>query len=156
MVPGYSRPKGQHRNWILPIVTLSSPPSGTFSKSMGMVDWPWVIQSWLLIYSVICFTMLPYCNSTFSLILIQKLASSTYSLILHLIFFFEKEREREREVQRVRERERENPKQPPCCWHRACLMQSLNPQTMKSWPEAKPRAGSLTDWATQVPLSSDF
>ena len=29
----------------------------------------------------------------------------------------------------------------------------LNSQTVRSWPELKPRIGHLTDWATQVPRS---
>ena len=33
-------------------------------------------------------------------------------------------------------------------------MQGMNSPTVKSWPELKPRAGRLTNWATQVPLNS--
>ena len=32
----------------------------------------------------------------------------------------------------------------------------LDLTTMRSWPEPKSRVGHLTDWATQVPQSSDF
>ena len=32
----------------------------------------------------------------------------------------------------------------------------LNPWTMRSWPELKPRVGYLTDWATQAPLKLGY
>ena len=34
--------------------------------------------------------------------------------------------------------------------------QSSNPQTMRSWPELKPRVGCSTDWATQILLHWKF
>ena len=36
------------------------------------------------------------------------------------------------------------------------LIQSLNSQTVRSWPDLKSRVGRSTKWATQVPLDSIF
>ena len=35
-------------------------------------------------------------------------------------------------------------------------MRGLNSQTLRSWPELKPRVRCLTDWATQAPLFDLF
>ena len=51
------------------------------------------------------------------------------------------------------ERERGRESQPGSTLSAQSLMQGLNSQTMRSWPELKSRS-DLTYWATQVPLLS--
>ena len=59
-----------------------------------------------------------------------------------------RERERERE-------ERENPKQVPCC-HLRAWRGAWTHETLRSWPELKPRVGLSINWATQVTLKGSF
>ena len=48
-----------------------------------------------------------------------------------------------------RERETEDPKQALCCQQRTRHGAPTH-ETVRSWPEWKPRVGRLTDWATQA------
>ena len=70
-----------------------------------------------------------------------------FSFLKNFIYF-----ERERDVRGAdREGERENPKQ-ALCHQCKSLRQGSNLQTVKSWPELKPRVGRLIHWATQAVL----
>ena len=83
-------------------------------------------------------------------------AISFFSFLFWMfIYFWERQTVWAEEGQR--ERETENPKQAPCCQHRAwCGVQTHEPQTMRSWPEPKSRVKCLTNWATQAPPKTTF
>ena len=64
----------------------------------------------------------------------------------HLIF----ERERERESERWGGAERKKGREKSQAGSMLSAQSSIS-QTMRSWPELKPRIGHLTNWAIQVP-----
>ena len=61
----------------------------------------------------------------------------------------------EREKAWAGERQRERESQTDSALLARTPMQASNPQTMRLWPELKPRVGCLADWATQVPPRLD-
>lgn len=66
-----------------------------------------------------------------------------------LFIYFERYSACEEEKGRDRGRDRES--QAGTTLPAQSLMWSLNSPTVRLWPESKPRAGHLTNWATQVP-----
>ena len=81
--------------------------------------------------------------------------SLSLSLSLSLVIFWERERERERERKREWGRGRERGRERiPSRLHTLpawSLMWGLNPRTVRSWPELRPRVRHSIDWATQAP-----
>ena len=67
--------------------------------------------------------------------------------LFFMVYLFLRERENRTVAERGRQREFQAGS-PLSAWS---LMRSSNPWTVRSWPEPKPRAGSPTYWAIQVP-----
>ena len=75
-----------------------------------------------------------------------------FSSFFFKFIYLEREREREGEGQK----ERETESQVGSALFVQSPTQSLNPRTVRSCPELKPRTRRLPDWATQVPLDPLF
>ena len=80
-----------------------------------------------------------------SIFILKKLFFNVY------LFLRERERARVSEQAGEGQRERETESQAGCVLSAQSLTQGLNPETMRSWPEPKPRTGCLTNWATWAP-----
>ena len=90
------------------------------------------------------------------------LTCSFIMILWHLGFFFFflqfilRERACMHKWARGRERERKRENTTGSTLSVQSLMQGCISQTMRSWPELKPRVGCLTNWATLAPLASSL
>ena len=95
-----------------------------------------VVYSWLLCWKLIDQRCMVLC-----------LVSVYCSIFLCLFIYYVREHKWDR-GREIRKRE----SQEGSILSAQGLMWSWNSQTVRSWPEPKPRVGCFTDWTTQAPL----
>ena len=139
-------------NIVIPSVLLSAFSSSLHSRSASLrADLGFCLWFSLVVF---CFNSWPY--PFIFIVLLENLfyVHAVLSFYAVLSFFFFKFtylfKEREKESRGGTEREGERESQGVSALSVQSLMQGSNSQTVRSWPEQKPRIRCFTDGATQA------